>query len=118
MRKFNFDRLIDKYSCDFTVSNIGKGHYNDMGDWVAGDATNVAMKGAIISISDGKIYRSNGVLTTQDKELFTKESLGDIDKACVYYNGNKYKVESNPQNNSNHTGVWQYILKWVSAFKE
>ena len=76
------------------------------------------MRGAIIGISETKLYRSAGVLTEKDKELFMKEPLGLIDKAYILYDGNKYHVETNPQNNGQYTGVFQYTLKWVSAFKE
>ncbi len=118
MGYFNFDSLIDKYTVNFTVINIGEGHYDDLGEWVTAEPVKTDMQGAVIGISENKIYRSDGVLTEKDKELFMKESLGAIDKATVLYDGNKYKVETNPQNNSGFTGVFQYTLKWVSAFKE
>lgn len=116
MKYFDFDSLIDKYTCEFTVLNSGKGEFNDLGDWNPA-TTETVMQGAIIGISASKVYRSDGVLTVKDRELFMKESLGDIEKAYVFYDGNKYKVENNPQDNHQFTGVWQYTLKWVSAFK-
>lgn len=117
MRYFNFDSLIDKYTVNFTVINIGEGHYDDLGEWVTSEPVKTDMKGAVIGISENKIYRSDGVLTEKDKQLYTKESLGKIDKAHVVYDGNKYKVEQEPnEGNAQFTGVWSYILKWVSAF--
>lgn len=117
MKYFNFDSLIDKYSVSYTLITESKGGYDDMGDWVAGSATRTEKRGAIIGIRESKVYRSDGVLTEKDRELFSKESLGDITKAYVLYGTEKYKVEANPANNSEFTGVWQYTLKWVSAFK-
>ena len=117
MSYFDFSSLIEKYSCTFTVINAGSGRYNDLGEWES-TQTKCVKTGAIIGISERRIYRSDGVLTEKDEELFMRESLGAIDKACVLYNGNKYSVEVNPQNNPEFTGVWHYTLKWVSAFKE
>lgn len=117
MKYFNFDSLIDKYSVDFTVVSKSSGYYDDMGDYQQGTITEATKRGAIIGISDTKIYRSEGMLTAQDRELYMKESLGcDFDKAHVAYNGIKYKVESQPNNNSEFTGVYAYTLKYVSAF--
>lgn len=118
MRYFNFNNLIDKYTVDFTAINSGVGGYDDLGEWVAATPVKTDMRGAIIGISETKIYRSDGVLTEKDKELYMKEPLGPIDKAYILYDGNKYRVEANPQNNSQFTGVFQYTLKWISAFKE
>ena len=118
MKYFNFDALIDKYSVDFTVISTGEGHYDDMGEWVTGTEETTQKQGAIIGISDTKMYRSEGMLTAQDRELYMKEPLGcDYDKAHVAYNGNKYKVESQPNDNHEFSGVWGYVLKYVSAFK-
>lgn len=117
MRYFDFDSLIDKYTVDFTVLNAGEGSYDDKGDWVVSGSEEEQKQGAIIGISENKIYRSDGVLTEKDKQLYTKESLGRIDKAHVVYDGNKYKVEQEPsEGNAQFTGVFSYVLKWVSAF--
>lgn len=118
MRYYDFDRLIEKYSVDFTVIGEGKGHYDELGEYVTDNATEQSKRGAIIGISDSKIYRSDGVLTAKDKQLYTKESLGEIDKACVVYEGDKYKVEQEQNaGNAQFTGVYSYVLKWISAFK-
>lgn len=116
MQYFDFNRLINKYSCSFKVVNVS-GTYNEYGEWEE-KINEKDMRGAIIGISENRIYRSEGILTSKDKELFLTESLGEIDKSYVIFEGNKYSVETNPQNNYQFTGVWQYTLKWVSAFKE
>lgn len=116
MKYFNFDALIDKYSVDFTVISTGDGHYDDMGEWVTGTEKTTQKRGAIIGISDTKMYRSEGMLTAKDRELYMRESLGAYDNTHVMYNGNKYKVESMPNDNHEFSGVYAYTLKYVSAF--
>lgn len=113
---FDFNNLIDKYSCDFTILTQKQDEYDELGEKISKNRTR-DLRGAVIGINDSKIYRSDGVLTAKDKELFVKESLGDIQNAIIIYDGNQYHVESNPQNNHQFTGVWQYTLKWLSAFK-
>ena len=116
MKYFNFDALIDKYSVDFTVISTGEGHYDDMGEWVTGTEETTQMSGAIISLKEDKIYRSEGLLTSNDKQLFMVNPLpkGMIG-STVIYKGNKYKVQETTDN-SDFTGVWAYTLKYVSAF--
>ena len=117
MAYFDFSGLIDKYTVDFTVLSAGESHYNDLGDLVTDEPQEQAKRGAIIGISESKIYRSDGVLTEKDKQLYMLESLGKINKAYVIYAGNKYKVEQEPnEGNAQFTGVFSYVLKWVSAF--
>ncbi len=117
MAYFDFSGLIEKYSVSFTVLCSGEGHYNDLGDWVTDEPEEQEKTGAIIGISESKLYRSDGVLTEKDKQLYMLESLGKIDKAHVIYAGNKYKVEQEPtEGNAQFTGCYSYVLKWVSAF--
>lgn len=116
MAYFNFNRLIKKYTNSFTVIK-SVGEYDDYGDWNI-TTTETPQQGAIIGISENKIYRSDGVLTAKDKQLFMTESLGDITETFVLYKGNKYKVEQETSaGNEQFTGVFSYVLKWVSAFE-
>ena len=118
MGYFNFDSLIDKYTVDFTVVNAGDGYYDDLGDWRSGEAVKLRKRGAVIGISESKVYRSDGVLTTKDKQLYMKEPLGRIDKAHILYNGGRYSIEQEPnEGNAQFTSVFSYVLKWVSAFE-
>ena len=116
MQEFDFQDLIVRYSVDFEVINNSKTEYDDLGEKVT-VSTKAVKRGAIIGINERRIYRSDGVLTEKDKDLYMTESLGDITGAYVLYGGNKYSVQTNPQNNHEFTGVWQYTLVWVSAFK-
>lgn len=114
---FNFDNLIDKYSVDFTLLTKSNDDYDDLGDKITDSIEETQKRGAIFGISDTKIYKSNGVYTEKDKQLYAKESLGKIDELYVIYDGNKYKVEQQPNaGDMQFTGVCAYVLKWVSAF--
>lgn len=115
MAYFNFDRLIDKYTVAFTLLKT-VGQYDEVGDWTE-TSEEVEMQGAIIGVSDKKIYQSDGTLTAKDKYLFMNESLDcDYEKSYIKYAGNKFKIEENPNDNYEFTGVHQYTLKWVSVF--
>lgn len=118
MQHFNFSRLINKYASEYTAITVTKGHYNDAGDYVKGETVEITDKGAIIAFKESKIHRSEGVLSVKDMRLF---SLKPINKALigstVIYEGNKYKIEESV-NNAKFTGVYAYLLKYVSAFQE
>lgn len=74
------------------------------------------MSGAIISIKEEKIYRSEGQLTAEDKQLYTTTALGTgFVGSIIVYKGNKYRVHQMIEN-AEFTGVWSYILKYISAF--
>lgn len=118
MAYFNFARLIEKYNCNFTAVIPSEGHYDDSGDWVKGGATEKQMTGAIIGFKESKIFRSEGTLTAKDKHLFMLQPFENALKgATVIYKGNKYNVEAETEN-ADFTGVYAYVLKFVSAFDE
>ena len=115
---FNFSRLINKYKSEFKTITLASGYYNDAGDWVKGEESEITLTGAVISFTENKIYRSDGTLTTNDKRLFM---LSPIDNALkgskVIYEGNVYNIQDS-RDNARFTGVWAYTLKFVSAFNE
>lgn len=116
MKYFKFDSLIKKYSSEFKVITFANGYYNDMGDWVKGDELETSLVGAIISFTENKIYRSSGLLTSQDRRLFMLEPIPDALKSSKVIHDNKvYSIESS-HDDAKFTGVWLYTLKWVSAF--
>lgn len=116
MKYFDFTGLIRKYTTSFKVISSGKGYYNDLGDYVESEPTESLMQGAIISLKEDKIYRSEGLLTEQDRQLFMTEPLPKgLIGSKVIYKGNKYKVQESTDN-SEFTGVYAYVLKFVSAF--
>lgn len=114
MQYFDFTRLIEKYSCEFTVNLGSESFYDDEGTYHA-VRQKKTYKGAIIGISDGKIHRSDGTLTDKDKYLFMFEKL-PLNASEVIYRNNRYRAEQQTEN-AEFTGVYQYTLRYVSAFR-
>lgn len=113
---FDFSGLIDDYSSPFEViTHTGSG-YNDAGDWTEGAETRITLNGAIIAFAENKVLRSEGAVTTQDRKLHMLEKLPDaLIGANVLFGGKKYRIQSELEN-AEFTGVYSYLLKWVSAF--
>ena len=120
MAYFNFNRLISKYSREFTVIVNSGGEYDAKGDWVDGEKREITMTGAIMAMSESKVYNSNGAYTSKDKVLYMTEPLSDALFDCdVKFLGNVYKIDSTVEaDDADFTGVYHYILKWVSVFEE
>ena len=120
MAYFNFNRLISKYSREFTVIVNSEGEYDAKGDWVDGEKREITMTGAIMAMSESKVYNSNGAYTSKDKVLYMTEPLSDTLFDCdVKFLGNVYKIDSTVEaDDADFTGVYHYILKWVSVFEE
>lgn len=118
MQNFNFSRLVQKHSCEFTVNTLLNGYYDDSGDWVNGETKEITLQGAIIKRRDSKIFKSDGTITEQDRALFM---LQPIEKALqgskIVYQDNVYSIMNNLEN-AEFTGIWSYTLKYVSAFKD
>ena len=115
---FNFKRLIKKYSTTFSAITLSKGFYDDEGELVKGEKEITNLTGAIISQSESKVFRSEGALTTKDKQLFMLEPIDDkLHGAKVVYEGNTYNL-TNCVDNAKFTGVYVYTLKYVSAFND
>ena len=115
---YNFARLINKYSSEFSAITLTEGYYNDVGDYVKGETMITPLKGAIISHSENKVFRSEGALTEKDKRLFMLKPIDNkLHGARVIYEGNAYDLNSSVDN-SKFTGVYAYNLKYVSAFKD
>lgn len=113
---FNFAGLISDFSNPFTVITHTKPGYNAAGDYVPGEETRTTLKGAIIAHRENKVLRSDGAITAKDKRLFMRQALPyALIGAEVEYCGQRYRIESEVEN-SEFTGVWSYMLKWVSAF--
>lgn len=123
MQYYNFSRLIQKYMTEFTVLLPSSGSYDESGEYVKGKAVEKVLNGAIISVDEKTAYRyqdryTGGKLTTQDKRLFMLEPIDDaLISATVKYSGNRYKIESGLEN-AEFTGVYDYILKFNSAFNK
>lgn len=113
---FDFSGLIDDYSSPFEVVTHTESGYNDAGDWVEGAEERIMMQGAIIAYTESKVLRSGGAITTKDRKLHMAQKLPDaLIGATVLFGGKKYRIESELEN-AEFTGVYSYLLRWVSAF--
>lgn len=118
MQYFNFSRLVNKYSTDFTAITLSAGYFDDAGTWVEGETVLTELRGAIISHTESKIFRSEGALSVKDKRLFMLQPIDNkLIGAKVVYEKDAYSL-SDCLENSKFTGVYAYTLKYVSAFKE
>lgn len=116
MAYFNFTYLVQKYSKTFTAKLPAGGAYNDGGDWVPKEPIVKELTGAIISMRESRVLRSDGAYTQQDRALYVLEPLDNaLQNAEIVYKGNKYRIGS-MLDNSEFTGVWAYVLKFVSVF--
>ncbi len=116
MQYFNFSSLIEQYSVDFKVLCESKGSYDDSGEYADGEITEYIFHGAIVAFSENKVYRSEGRLTSQDKLLIMQEPINKaLHGAKVIHDNRQYRIEGELEN-AEFTGVYQYTLKYVSAF--
>ena len=110
MKLYNFNRLITKYSTDFTIIMPSEGYY-DGGIYVCGETKTEVLAGAIIPMSQRKVYQLGGNYTTQDKELYMMKR---IDRALlggkVSYKGDTYSIEEETDY-SDFADIYHYILR-------
>lgn len=113
---FHFTRLIQKYGSSLTVEIKKESYIDDLGDYVHGEPIIQEIFGAVLSVSERRIYQSDGAITTKDRQLFlTKPLESDLFGAKALYKGNHYSIEEDTEN-GDFTGVYPYLLKFVSAF--
>lgn len=116
MAFFNFEYIIRKYSTEFIAVTTTGGEYNASGDWEEAKKIETPMTGAIISMRESRLLRSEGAYTHQDRALYMLEPLDNaLQGAIIIHEGNKYSIGSR-LDNSEFTGVWAYVLKFVSVF--
>lgn len=117
MQYFDFNRLISKYSSSFTLKTPSGGSYVG-GQYQTNGYTEKELTGAIMSFSMNKVYQSGGYLKTQDRHLYMLSPIKDaLEGATVLFNGNTYSIEADSESgNERFTGVYSYVLKWVSSF--
>lgn len=118
MQYFDFQRLITKYSSPFKAIIKQKSEYDDTGKAVKGATVEKELTGAIINIREDKQLRSAGTITSNDRQLYMLEPIDRaLLGATVVYNGRCYTIQDDNEN-AQFTGVYPYLLKYVSAFKE
>ena len=107
---YNFTRLINKYSTDFTLIVPSEGYYEG-GIYKEGKSTTEVLTGAIIPLSKRKIYQLGGNYTAQDKELYM---IKRINKALlggkVLYKGDYYSIEEETDY-SDFAEIYHYMLR-------
>lgn len=112
MKLYNFLRLINKYSVDFCLHRT-QGSYV-AGKWEEGGEVVEKMRGAIVPMSQRKVYDSGGTYTAQDRELYLTTPLkAPLSALKVVYKGNTYTVED-ARNFEEYADVAVYTLKRVS----
>lgn len=112
MKLYDFTRLINKYSVPFCFHRT-QGSFVG-GKWEQGGESVKQMIGAIVPLSDKKIYGSGGTYTSKDRELYLSEPLkNDLAECSVVYNGNRYAVEEG-RNFNDYADAAVYTLRWVS----
>lgn len=116
MAYFDFSNLIRKYMTSFTALIPADGYKDNRGVWVAGEPTERTLHGAIISMRESRLIRSQGVYTSQDRALYMLEPLEKaLDAVFIIHDGRKYSIASELEN-AEFTGVYAYVLKYVSVF--
>lgn len=112
MKLYNFTRLIQKYSVAFCLHRT-QGSFV-AGKWQGGDEEITEMRGAIVPISERKIYGSGGTYTEKDRELYLTKPLPEpLSALKVVYKENAYSVE-NGRNFEDYADAAVYVLKWQS----
>lgn len=115
---FDFYDLINDNSTDFIAEIPSEGYYNEDGDWVTGKPARYELRGAIVAHRESKIFRSGGTITAQDRALYMLVPLENaLQMAKIYHGGRMYSV-GEQLDNGEITGVYAYVLKFVSAFKD
>ena len=115
---FDFSGLIRDYSNTFEVITHTGGGYDEAGDWRDGQETRTEYQGAVIAFKESKVFRSEGKITAKDKRLFMQQPLPDaLMGAKAIFRGQQYMIESETEN-AEFTGVYSYLLRYVSAFGE
>ena len=118
MQYFDFSGLIEKYSVDLQAEIPAKGEYNARGEHIKGEPQIVTIRGAVISRRLSKIFRSDGMLTMQDKALFMLSELPNALQGALITDGNKTYHIADKLENGAFTGVYAYTLKFNSALSK
>lgn len=115
MAYFDFTDLINKYSKEYTVQIPSADRY-EYGELVKGTIEEKTLVGAILSLGENKIYRSEGRYTQEDRVLYSLIPLDfPLSGTKIIADDKVYSIEKETENGE-FTGVWQYDLKYVSVF--
>ena len=113
MKLYNFARLINKYSVTFCLHKT-QGRYVS-GKWEQGGEIVKEMRGAIVPVSDTKIYQSGGTYDKNDRELYMMQPLPKpLSDWKVVYKDKEYTVEVG-KDFADYADVAVYTLKAVNT---
>lgn len=113
MKLYDFSRLIRKYSVSFCLHRT-QGQYV-AGKWEQGGEIVKEMRGAIVPLSDAKIYQSGGTYDKNDRELYMMEPLPEpLSEWKLHYKGKVYTIETG-RDFADYADVAIYNLKAVSV---
>lgn len=116
MKLYNFDRLLKKYGITCQLETADNEGAWIGGEWVPKDNMHAMdISGALIPMTEGKIYQSGGTYTSQDREFLTKQAIPLEPVAHIVYQGKRFKVEENADY-TDYADFNAYNLKRVSAF--
>lgn len=111
---YNFTDLIRRHSVAFELVSKSGGSYVG-GKWQSGSETVSGRSGAIVPMSEYKVYQSGGTYTTKDCNLYmTTPILEPLKEAQVRYKGNLYNIEQS-KDYSDYSADYVYLLRWVSS---
>lgn len=112
MKLYDFKRLIRKYGVEFCLHRTQGAFVG--GKWESGGESVTNLIGAIVPISDRKIYDMGGTYSNSDRELYLIEPLtAPLDEYKVVYKGNMYSVEVG-RNFEDYADAAIYTLRWHS----
>lgn len=113
MKLYNFANLIKKYSVTFCLHKT-QGSYVS-GKWEEGGEIVKEMRGAIVPLSDTKVYQSGGTYDKNDRELYMMEPIPEpLSEWKVHYKDKVYTVESG-KDFTDYADVMVYNLKAVTV---
>ena len=113
--RYDFRDLINRHSLLFELVSHSGGEYVG-GVWQNGSESVSERSGAIIPLSERKIYQSGGTYTSKDRRLYMTTPIESaLKETQVRYKGNVYDIEEDTDY-SDYSAAYIYVLRWVSSF--
>ena len=114
MKKYNFERLINKYAVTCQLVTMEEGHW-EAGEWQEGNQTISTIRGAVIPISQKRMQSSGGSYQLGDCEFITTRDIPLSSDTFLIYKEKKYKL-TDTIDYSEYADFKTYLGKGVSAF--
>ena len=114
---YDFTRLINKYSSSVELITETDGQYVN-GMWQGGLSTVTTIQGAVVPLSERKIYQSGGTLSSTDRQFYTTCKItAPLKNVKIRYKGKTYSVEEETDY-GDFSDAYIYVLKWVNSFDD